>query len=276
MRSRLHRRRDDVPQDNPDRWLLTYADLITLLLAFFIVMYSMSQIDSKRFSEVSQALHGILRGGSSVLKIKNLESISSGHGIMKVGNLKMLQSKIHQQAEKIGRKGDIITEVNERGLIIHIMESAMFDEAKAELKPRAREILNLVVADVINLPNHIRIEGHTDDRPINSSQFPSNWELSTSRAAQVVRYFIDNHGYPPDKISAVGFASYRPYIPNTSIENRARNRRVDIVVQTTELSNSEPKSMLNNFARDQIDLLRQMKQEIDSPSGRKNVPYQAY
>ncbi len=276
MRSRLHRRRDDVPQDNQDRWLLTYADLITLLLAFFIVMYSMSRIDSKRFGEVSQALQGILKGGTSVLKMEDLKSISNGHGIMKIGNLKMLQSKIHQQTEKIGRKGDIITEVNERGLIIHIMESAMFDEAKADLKPRAREILNLVAADVINLPNHIRIEGHTDDRPINSSQFPSNWELSTSRAAQVVRYFIDNYGYPPDKISAVGFAAYRPYIPNTSIENRARNRRVDIVVQTTELSSSEPKSMLNNFARDQIDLLRQMKQEIDSPSGRKNVPYQAY
>lgn len=275
MRLRFHRRRDDVPEDNPDRWLLTYADLITLLLAFFIVMYSMSRVDAKRFGQVSQALRGILKGGSSVLKINDLKTINTGHGIMKVGNLKMLQSKIHQQIEKIGRKGDIVTEVNERGLIIHIMESAMFDEASAELKPRAREILSLVAADVIDMPNHIRIEGHTDDRPINSKQFPTNWELSSSRATQVVRFFINNHGYPPDKISAVGFASYRPYIPNTSIENRARNRRVDIVVQTTELSSAEPRSMLNNFARDQIDLLRQMKREIDSPSERNNVPFQA-
>lgn len=276
MRVRFHRRRDDAPQDNPDRWLLTYADLITLLLAFFIVMYSMSRIDAKKFGEVSQALQGVLKGGTSVLRIKGQESINSGHGIMKIGNLKMLQSQIHQQIEKIGRKGDIVTEVNERGLIIHIMESAMFDEAKAELKPRAIEILNLVAADVIDLPNHIRIEGHTDDRPINSTQFPSNWELSTARATRVVRFFIDNHDFPPDKIAAVGFASYRPYIPNTGIENRARNRRVDIVIQTTELSAAEPKSMLNNFARDQIDLLRQMKKVIDSPTDGKNSPYQAY
>ena len=248
------RRRDDIPQDNPERWLLTYADLITLLLAFFIVMYSMSQIDAKRFGKVSQALQGILKGGPSVLKHLD-ESQFTGHGLLKIGDLSMLQTKLYNDIEQVGRRGDIMTEVNERGLTIHIMESAMFDEGEAELKNRAREILDIVAKDIINMPNHVRVEGHTDDRPIKTPLFPSNWELSTTRATTIVRYLIDQHRYPPQKISAVGFASFRPYVPNTTIENRARNRRVDIVVETMELSAAEPGSDLQNFAVEQVNAI---------------------
>jgi chemotaxis protein MotB len=266
------RRRDDIPQDNADRWLLTYADLITLLLAFFIVMYSMSRIDAKRFGKVSQALHGILKGGPSVLNTPNLSTLNTGHGLLKVGNLKMLQTNIHQDVKKIGKKGDIVAEMNERGLIIHIMESAMFDEGRADLKPRSKSILDLVATDIIQMPNHVRVEGHTDDRPIRTGYYPSNWELSTARATQVVRYFTDMHGFPPDKISAVGFASYRPYVPNNSIENRAKNRRVDIVVLTMELSAAEPGSELNDFAESQIEHLRDLSEEIDSTLSGNNFP----
>lgn len=262
----------DIPQDNPERWLLTYADLITLLLAFFIVMYSMSRIDAKRFGKVSQALSGILKGGPSILKIPELETLNTGHGLLKVGDLKMLQTEVHDEIDKLGLKGDIITEINERGLIIHIMESAMFDEGKAELKPKAIEVLDLVASDVIKMPNHIRVEGHTDDRPINNSEFPSNWELSTTRATTVVRHFIEKYGYPPDQISAVGFSSYRPYVPNTSIENRALNRRVDVVVLTMELSAAEPSSQVNSFAKQEFEELRRLGREIDSLTQGNNFP----
>lgn len=258
------RRKDDIPQDNPERWLLTYADLITLLLAFFIVMYSMSQIDAKRFGRVSQALHGILKGGPSVLKTPKLDNLNTGHGLLKVGSLKMLQTKLLGDIDKLGRTGDIVTEVNERGLTIHIMESAMFDEGRAVLKPRARELLDLVAADVLIMPNHVRVEGHTDGRPINNEVFPSNWELSTARATQVVRYLIDNHDYPAAKISAVGYASFRPFVPNTTVENRARNRRVDIVVLTMELSAAEPSSDVTAYTRSQMNALRSLTMEIDS------------
>lgn len=257
------RRRDDIPQDNPERWLLTYADLITLLLAFFIVMYSMSQIDAKQFGKVSQALKGILKGGPSVLKHLN-ESEFTGHGLLKVGDLSMLQSKLLGEVEQLGRRGDIMTEVNERGLTIHIMESAMFDEGQAELKNRARELLDLVARDITGMPNHVRVEGHTDNRPIATEAFPSNWELSTARATTIVRYLIDRHNYPPEKISAVGYASYRPYVPNTTIENRARNRRVDIVVQTMELSAAEPGNDLQDFAVEQVRVLVDQSSEINT------------
>jgi len=232
----------------------------------------MSRIDAKRFGKVTQALHGILKGGPSVRHIPELETLNTGHGLLKVGDLKMLQTEVHSEIEKLGRQGDIVTEINERGLIIHIMESAMFDEGKAELKLRAVEILDMVAADIIKMPNHVRVEGHTDDRPIKTPEYPSNWELSTARATTVVRHFIDNYGYPADQISAVGFSSFRPYVPNNSIENRALNRRVDIVVLTMELSAAEPSSNINSFARQEMDVFRKMSREIDSLAQRNNIP----
>jgi chemotaxis protein MotB len=267
------KRKKEIPQDNPERWLLTYADLITLLLAFFIVMYSMSRIDAKRFGRVTQALHGILKGGPSAMKIPELETLNTGHGLLKVGDLKMLQTKFHDDIEKLGRKGDISTEMNERGLTIHIMESAMFDEGKAYLKPKAIEILDLVAADIISLPNHVRVEGHTDNRPIHNEEFASNWELSTARATTVVRHLIDQHGFPADKISAVGYSEYRPYVPNNTIENRSLNRRVDVVVLTMELSAVEPGSDLNSFAREEMSTIRRLTEELDSVTGGNNFPY---
>ncbi|MCK5127142.1 MAG: OmpA family protein [candidate division Zixibacteria bacterium] len=265
------RRRDDIPQDNTDRWLLTYADLITLLLAFFIVMYSMSQIDAKQFGRVSKALRGILKGGPSVLKHLD-ESQFTGHGLLKFGDLSMLQTKLHNEIKEIGRKGDIMTEVNERGLTIHIMESAMFDEGQADLKTRAQELLDIVAQDIIKMPNHVRVEGHTDDRPIQTTQFPSNWELSANRATTIVRYLIDQHNYPAEKISAAGYASFRPYVPNTTIENRSRNRRVDIVIQTMELSAAEPGSKLQNFAIDQVNQIVSDAEETNTEPAGNNFP----
>ncbi len=266
------RRQGDIPQDNPDRWLLTYADMITLLLAFFVVMYSMSVMDAKKFGKVSQALRGILKGGPSILKNEHFDQIKEGQGLLKIGSLQMLQSSIYQKAEQMGKESEIVTEMNERGLTIHIMESALFDEGRAYLKPRAMEVLDMVAGDIRAMPNHVRVEGHTDDRSINNEKFPSNWELSTARATNVVRYFIDNHSFPPDKISALGYASYRPYVPNNSIENRAKNRRVDVVVLTVELSAAEPASGINEFATQQINTLREAIQEIDSASIWNNLP----
>ncbi len=266
------RRKDDVPQDNPDRWLLTYADLITLLLAFFVVMYSMSVMDAKKFGKVSEALHGILKGGPSVLRPDQVSNLNSGHGLLKTGDLKMLQTILNQEISRQGYGQEVMASMNERGLTIHIMESALFDEARADLKPRAKEILDMVTNDLIAMPNHVRVEGHTDDRPINTSRFPSNWELSTARATEVVRYLIERHGYPPGKISALGYASYRPYVPNTSAENRAKNRRVDMVVLTLELSALEPAADEARFVREQVDAYRKYTQEIDSLGKWNNFP----
>lgn len=268
----FHRRRNDFPQDNPDRWLLTYADLITLLLAFFVVLYSMSQVDAERFGKISRALHGVLKGGPSILRTQ--EPLNNpGHGLLRTGDLNMLQQRVQEKTHQIGRQDEVMTELNERGLTIHIMESALFDEGRARLKPRAKSILDLVAINIIQMPNHIRIEGHTDDRPIKNDRFPTNWELSTARSTEVVRYFIDKHNFPPEKLAALGYSSYRPYVPNNNIENRSRNRRVDIIILTMELSAVEPASDINNFARRQINLLLSDRKEIDSLSNWNIFPF---
>lgn len=239
---RSKRRRKSGTEDR-ERWLLTYADLITLLAAFFIVMYSMSQIDAKKFGEMAEALNGILHGGDRVIISKGSErSQTKGHGLLELGNLKSIQRFIEEKFDKLGREGELQTEITERGLVVHIMESALFRAGSAKMQPMAIEILELVYARIENIPNHIRIEGHTDDRKVTNSKYPSNWELSASRATEVVRYFIDNYGMPPDRISALGYGEYRPVRPNNSIENRSKNRRVDVVILTMELTLKEPGS----------------------------------
>jgi len=240
-------RKSDDPKDNLERWLLTYADLITLLLAFFVVMYSMSQIDAKKFGKVAQALHGVLKGGESILWHDDQQS-TKGHGLLKLGNLRMLQAKIEEKFKHLGRQEEVQTEITERGLVVHILESALFNEGSAVLQPKAVEVLDLIYEKVKETPNHVRVEGHTDDRPINTLQYPSNWELSSARATEVVRYFINNHSMPPHRISALGYGEYRPVRPNNSIENRATNRRVDVVILTMELTLKEPSSQMYYLA----------------------------
>jgi len=236
------RRRKDDPQENLERWLLTYADMITLLLAFFIIMYSMSQVDAKKFGKMAEALNGVLKGGRTVIDKYDDEQLKRGHGLLKLGNLRMIQKQIEEKFAGLKRDGDVQTEITERGLVVHIVESALFRSGSATLEGRAREVLDLIYDETRDIPNHIRIEGHTDDQPINTAKFPTNWELSAARATEVVRYFIKNHDVPATKISALGYGEYRPIRPNNSIENRALNRRVDIVILTMELSMKEPSS----------------------------------
>jgi chemotaxis protein MotB len=259
------RRKSDLDNENTDRWLLTYADLITLLLAFFVVMYSMSRIDAKKFGKMSERLQGVFRGPDATL-VQASDQSDIGSGVLKVGKLKLIAQRIRTISQDLGKKrivaatgggweafrGDstsqggqlaaapITAEINERGLVIHILESALFESGQATLKPEAMEPLDRIAAEIIKLPNQVRIEGHTDDLPIATARFPSNWELSSARATTIVHYLIDKHQLAPDRLSALGFGEFRPMIPNTSDGNRAKNRRVDIVILTDDLSRYEP------------------------------------
>ncbi len=244
----MARRRKSFPSsDNHERWLLTYADLITLLLAFFIVMYAMSQIDAKKFGKMTEALNGVLKGGQSIIDKGESDPVK-GKGILKLGDLNVIQKQLAKKFKSIGKNDEVQTEITERGLVVHIMESALFEEGSADLLNKTTDILDVIYDGIKDRPNHVRIEGHTDDRNIKSSIYPSNWELSTARATSVVRYFIDNYNFPANKLSALGYSEYRPIKPNNSIENRAKNRRVDIVILTMDLTLKEPPSKLYDFA----------------------------
>ena len=239
-----HKRAGD--HENLERWLLTYADLITLLLAFFIVMYSMSQLDAKKFGKMSQALSGVLKGGGIAIKKGDKAGTAPGKGILRVGHLTTIGEEIKKSLAESGDDKLVSTEMSERGLVIHIMESALFKEGSAELEPKAQMLLDLVAGHLKDLSNHIRVEGHTDNTPINTPRYPSNWELSSDRATQVVKYLIENHGLEPTMASALGYGEFRPIKPNNTAENRAQNRRVDIVVLTAEMTDAEPTSDLYN------------------------------
>lgn len=259
------RRKSELDQENTDRWLLTYADLITLLLAFFVIMYSMSRIDAKKFGKMSERLQGVFHGPDATL-IHTADQSDLGSGVLKVGRLKMIAQRIRTITQELAKsriiaatgggwetvKGDttsqsgrlateaITAEINERGLVIHVLESALFESGQATLKQEAIEPLNRIATEIANITNQIRIEGHTDDRPIATARFPSNWELSAARATTIVHFLIDKHHLPPGRLSALGFGEFRPMVTNNSDANRAKNRRVDIVVLTDDLSRFEP------------------------------------
>ncbi len=260
------RRRGELDSDNTDRWLMTYADLITLLLAFFVMMYAISKIDLRKFEKVTQRLQGEFNSGDD--RIIEPDEAESGTGVLKVGQLKVVAQRL--QSPSVGPvKGRVnmgpnsniapssgfsevtqsdtlsppyTVEMNERGLVIHVLESSLFAPGQAELAEAAKATLDRIAAEVQELPNQIRVEGHTDNMPIATAKFPSNWELSSARATAVVRYFVDTHGLTADRISALGYGEHRPLVENDTPENRARNRRVDIVVLTDNLSRYEPKA----------------------------------
>lgn len=248
------RKRNIEDNENLDRWLLTYADLITLLLAFFVVMYSISRIDAGKFGKVTDALISAFKGPElGPVAAKDLSSELVINKMLNKGNLGILETQINKIGVQLDLSTQLNTELQTRGLIIHISESAFFDPGKAELKPEAKKILDLISVQLLKIPNQIRVEGHTDNVPIHTAKFPSNWELSMARAIACLRYLVNKIGFPPDKISAVGYAEYRPLVPNVTPENRAKNRRVDIVVLNLDQSYLEPENQSGQPVEDRPD-----------------------
>ncbi|MBD3218002.1 MAG: OmpA family protein [candidate division Zixibacteria bacterium] len=242
---------DDGNKVGQERWLLTYADMITLLLALFIVMYSMSKIDSEKFHNVTEALSEQLHKGRSIFE-KSLRSDVIGDNTLDYGRLRLIQQRIKDRIrlESMRRETPvgISTTVDQRGLVIHIKESALFDPGSHILKDDAYEPLDIVSTQLKNINNPIRIEGHTDNTPINTPRFPSNWELSAARAISVIKYFIEKHEISPDQLSALGFGEFKPIADNATPEGRAQNRRVDIVVLAQSEIKNEPPSQPEKMA----------------------------
>ncbi len=222
------------------RWLLTYADMITLLMAFFIMMYSMSVLNREKFAKAAAGLRAQfgpqkwhLSSGAGADMGK-----ASSHAIVdqpKVADHQVTLDSVQQQLEDYIKVNDLETAVTiqqeTRGLVISIVsDDLLFDKGRAELRPQALALLDQIAGLLQQISNPVAVEGHTCDIPIHTEKFPSNWELSAARACSVVRYLIDRHEISPRRLSASGFADTRPVAPNTDPEGRARNRRVDLVI----------------------------------------------
>jgi chemotaxis protein MotB len=207
-------------------------------------MYSMSRIDAKKFGAMSNALSGALSGQQLALREKEIfaKLEKESGGALDTSRLRLMRDEIQKIVEDADIGEAVSSEVTERGLVIHIMEGALFETASADLTAGARAVLRVVGDNIRESGNQIRIEGHTDPRPINTPRFPSNWELSTARATSVLRFMVDSIGVEPGRISALGFGEFRPMVPNDSPENMAQNRRVDIVILSKKMTLSEPES----------------------------------
>lgn len=242
-------RRAKEPEKAPnhERWLITYADLITLLMVFFIIMYTISNVNAKKFAQLSSSLSGALAGESSGYFIGEapgpaiVPGQAAGGGAGKeLEEMEKAQKEIEEYIQGKGLDGRVVVTYEERGLVVSLKETMFFPIGSAEINPKAKETLQVIGQALIKMPNNIRIEGHTCNLPIKTANFPSNWELSTQRATNVVRYLIDQVGFDPKRLSATGYGEYRPLSPNTSEANRTMNRRVDIVVLRSVFNMAEP------------------------------------
>ena len=234
------RRRQREESSNTGSWLTTYSDMVTLLLALFVLLFAFSSIDEGKFSSVINAFQnylGVLQQGQSFLETPG--PMPYDYSDMGHRQLVQLFEQMSEYIEEQGIKG-VELEFQERGLIVRFAEQVFFDLGQAVLKPEALEIMASLAKQLRNLPNPLRVEGHTDDWPIRTSTFPSNWELSVHRATNVVRYLIEEEGFDPQMLSVAGYSEYRPIRPNDTAQNRAMNRRVDIVILNIDMWNFEP------------------------------------
>ncbi len=225
--------------ENIDRWLVSYADFITLLFAFFVTMYAISKVDQQKLIAVTHSLQRALGSPERSNAIAFEEPIHANPSLVpsvktaNVGrdNFSNLIDELQREIKKVfGSAGQIRYLVNETGLVIRVPERLFFDSGDASIHPEVFPILNAMIKVLEREPNSIRVEGHTDNVPINNSRFPSNWELSTARATAIIRYFLSHGNFDADRISAAGYAEFRPVAPNTTPEGRLQNRRVDVVI----------------------------------------------
>lgn len=242
------RRHKKESEGNKERWLITYADMITLLLIFFIVMYTLSKIDAAKFETLAESLAAVFGAGGMVLDSPGPQVIPGTppeqvQDLVEKAQLDDLKNKLESYIRENGLAARVSVTTEERGIVLSFQDNVLFELGSARLTTRAREILDKVAPILADTPNYIRVEGHTDNLPINNSRFPSNWELSAARATNVVQELIREHGFAPQKLSATAYGEYRPRVPNTSPENRQLNRRVDMVILRSKFAGIEPETL---------------------------------
>ncbi|HCO73797.1 MAG TPA: chemotaxis protein MotB [Clostridium sp.] len=225
-----------------DGWLATYADTVTLLLTFFVLLYSLSTIDSQKFQQIAVAMQSAFSGKAD----RSILEFNSSSGDVPIVGKPQLTVEDIQENENLEILEDVLTYIkendlendvqiyeDEKGLNIQMKDSVLFDTGKAELRPDSKNVLDKVSDLIGKVDNKIIIEGHTDNLPINRPGMPNNWHLSSERALSVLDYFLDSKKLlNPQRFSAQGCGEYRPIAKNDTDEGRAKNRRVNIIVVT--------------------------------------------
>ncbi|MBX6350630.1 MAG: flagellar motor protein MotB [Clostridia bacterium] len=215
------------------RWLLTYADLITLLMVFFVVLYSMSQLDQQKFITLSNALRASLFGEQSANAVIRTTAKPSlvPENLPEQETLAELGKELREDVERAGLADKVTITLDNRGLVVSFSaEAAFFQLGRADLQPAFKDLLLRLAPSLNKVQNPIEVDGYTDDLQINTAEFPTNWELSARRATNVVRFLSEVAGVDPHRLSAQAFGEFHPTYSNATDTGRARNRRVDLVV----------------------------------------------
>ena len=249
----LMSKRKKKAEDHVDEsWLIPYADILTLLLALFIVLFAASEIDAQKFKQISDSFNSELQGGKDILDheaaietviplelVKEEEAKNSDISMEQdFKELSELQEKIEDYIEEKGLSPRLQTALTGKGLVLKITDGILFPPGGATIStdPRkmANEISNLLVTD---MPREIHIEGHTDNVPSASVEFPTNWELSTARAINFMKVLLENEELKPEYFSATGYSEYRPIATNNTAEGKAGNRRVEVLISPYQKPN---------------------------------------
>lgn len=251
--------------ENHERWLLTYADMITLLMVLFIVLFAIGETNQGKFNKLHDGLAAsfgtptVVDGGQGILQGSQRQAPvpdESREAEVALARQRQQQLSAAREKEQMDRIRALITAAlakkglvdavqfssDERGLTVNVVtDRVLFDLGQADLRVEGRDVLDAIAPALKGLPNHVTVEGHTDNAPISSARFASNWELSTERATTVLRYLL-GHGLAPSRSSAAGYADQRPLVPNDTAGHRARNRRVAIVVlsMTSQTPGQDP------------------------------------
>lgn len=227
-----------------ERWLITYADLLTLLVAYFIVMFAIGQTDLEKFEKLSASTRqafafrpfgGVFggaggAGGAGVggAGLPGGSGVFDGFPAVNRGYIQV-SSEVAQLAQEQGLMGSISANTGREGIVISISSSVLFDSGQAQVRPESRATLAVIAGLLQDMPNEVRVAGHTDNvSPF--PQWPSNWELSAARAIQVVKYLSTEGNLEPQRLSAIGYGAHRPLYPNDTPAHRRLNRRVDILI----------------------------------------------
>ena len=226
-----------------EAWLLPYSDLMTLLLALFIALFAMSQTDASKMQALAQAFTAAFNmGGPSFFSgmgpstsmtsatTQGQDNANSAY-MQENENLREAQEKIEQYIKENNLQDQVSTELSEEGLMIRLKEKALFASGSATLQGQANQIVPVIAALLSSLPERVTISGHTDNVPISTAQFPSNWELSSARAVSLMRGLMGvQPSLNPARFSALGYSEYRPIASNDTEEGRAQNRRVEVFI----------------------------------------------
>lgn len=240
-----------VVKDTAERWLLTYADLMNLLLILFIILYTFSKVDAGKYQQVAGSLKSVLgqstgsvigkgNGGSKTIGLEG-KSTEEANGIKsEAEQLTDVKKQITEIIKKEGLQGSVIVQSQERGIVISVRDKVLFKSGSAVIEPNSISTIEKIGKVLLQIDGkQIRIEGNTDTDPISNSKFIDNQELSTARANSVWRIFVKSVGLSPETMSSIGYGEYRPIAPNNNLENKAKNRRVDITVLKDKYDASE-------------------------------------